>query len=797
LKATFTEEATGVDEEPTAAPAESSVVDVPVSTEAAIEPTANEGSTTTTEAPAAQAPEDTGDPAGVPPAPEPAAEEPVATDLTEDLPDDPKVLADAYYDDHQIWNSNANPEYAMINAMKGRVNESSYDEWGDPNDKGNQMAKTYFAKKGAKSWGLDQIAQELTEELGREVDPSELAELMRANQSGLPRTSPRMRQTAERYQAMTGKRLTSANGARNLKQKGKAAVKDPEVKDFIDQHTDQEGNVNWQGVKDNIHALGFLGYTDEQAANIAAEADRQLAANTGGGEVLESVREPEENAGSGRDEERAILEETLAGARKELEAYERYFKKQAESLFDKDAVENKSRGKVTRAEPSMFEAEGDTRANTAEDMEAGAKTLRDRVVLAEKALTDYDARAGARVQAAAQQTSIDQAPADNIPVSKPGKAMSSASRFRPRKRVEFDTPIKGPSGAVLKAYEWQYEFEEYIDDRGEERVRRVSDWNKAELSDETGRDIVHQVEVVTPDGLGYLVSAESALKLMGYMEANASVKSKMSAAKALAGLLMNRQALQEEVARRKAVEDEVDSLPRPEIIEEDKSENEELRGFGREESKNRINQIWSMGDASIWASFRKDDPYLKMEKEERAKSLVRSWKENRLKERGVKSYESPSAKLREVEKKIATKERQLGAKATDVSQAPAQAEAPLPKKDTSIDEKRTRLAEVERKVGRISKESSVGVPEYRQKEWADLHSELATLRKDIAEYERPERERRKAEEEAARMTALDKKAAEKAERVRTAPVFQRRNGWEIVKDGVHYVLRCCWFRRRR
>lgn len=38
----------------------------------------NEGSTTTTEAPAAQAPEDTGDPAGVPPAPEPAAAEPIA-----------------------------------------------------------------------------------------------------------------------------------------------------------------------------------------------------------------------------------------------------------------------------------------------------------------------------------------------------------------------------------------------------------------------------------------------------------------------------------------------------------------------------------------------------------------------------------------------------------------------------------------------------------------------------------------------------------------------------------------------
>lgn len=660
----FTEEPTG--EEPTAAPAESSEVDVPVSTEAAIEPTTNEDQPTP-EATAAAPAEDPGAAPGVP-LDEHAPTEPVATDLTEDLPDDPKALADAYYEDHQIWNSNANPEYAMINAMKGRVKESSYDEWGDPNDKGNQMSKTYFAKKGAKAWGLDQIAQELTEELGREVAPDELAELMRANQSGLPRTSPRMRQTADRYKAITGKRLTVATGARQLKQKGRSAVKDADTKDFIDQHTDQDGNVNWQGVKDNIHALGFLGYTDEQARELEAEADRQLAANAGGGEVLAAVPEIEADAGRGIDEERAILEETLVGARKELEAYERYFKKQAESLFDKDAVESRKRGVVKRAEPSMFEADGDTRANSAEDMEAGAKTLRDRVALAEKALADYDAQGAARAQAAAQQMSIDQAPADNIPVSKPEKAMSSASRFRPRKRVEFDTPIKGPSGAVLKAYEWQYEFEEYIDDRGEERVRRVSDWNKAELSDETGRDIVHQFEVVTPDGIGYLVSAESALKMMGYMEANASVKSKMSAAKALAGLLMNRQVLQEEVARRKAVEDEVDSLQRPEITKEDKSENEELRGFGREESKNRINQIWRMGDASIWASFRKDDPLLNSEKEERAKTLVRSWKDNRLKERGVKPYENPSAKLREVEKKIATKERQLGAKATDVSQ---------------------------------------------------------------------------------------------------------------------------------
>lgn len=663
----FTEEPTGV-EEPTGTPTGVPEGGGAVTPEVPIEPTTNEGSKTTPKAAAAQATEDTGAAASVPPAPEPAAAEPVATDLTEDLPDDPKVLADAYLEDHGIWNSSANPEYAMINAMKGRVKESSYDEWGDPSDKGGQMAKTYFAKKGEKGWGLDQIAQELTEELGREVAPDELAELMRANQSGLPRTSPRMRQIAERYKALTGKLLTSATGARQLKAKGRAAVKEPEVKDFIDQHTDQDGNVNWQGVKDNIHALGFLGYTDEQIRNIEAEADRQLAADAGGGAVLEPVREPEAATGQSRDEEREVLALDLEIAKEGLASYERYFKRQAESLFDKDAVESKKRGVTKAAEPSLFEAEGDTRANSAEDMEAGAKTLRDRVALAEKALADYDAQAGAREKAAAQQTSIDQAPADNIPVSKPEKAMSSASRFRPRKRVEFDTPIKGPSGAVLKAYEWQYEFEEYIDDRGEERVRRVSDWNKAELSDETGRDIVHQFEVVTPDGLGYLVSAESALKMMGYMEANASVKSKMSAAKALAGLLMNRQVLQEEVARRKAVEDEVDSLQRPEMTKEDKSENEELRGFGREESKNRINQIWRMGDASIWASFRKDDPLLNSEKEERAKTLVRSWKDNRLKERGVKPYENPSAKLREVEKKIATKERQLGAKATDVSQ---------------------------------------------------------------------------------------------------------------------------------
>ena len=235
----------------------------------------------------------------------------VEPDLTKDIPDDPTALAEAYHDEHLTWNSPENPASVMQMYLAGSVDRDSFIGNGDKNVIGQQLAKTYFAKKG-QGEPMDLLAMKVSEDLGREVSEQDLVDFMLGNPSGLPRTSPRMREMQDRYKALTGKKLDKATGARLLKEKGKAAVSDPTVKDYIDGHTDQEGNVNWQSIKDEAHALPFLGYTDEQAANILAEADRNLGtADARGGEVLAEVPKDEGDAGrsSKREAEKVAKEQ--------------------------------------------------------------------------------------------------------------------------------------------------------------------------------------------------------------------------------------------------------------------------------------------------------------------------------------------------------------------------------------------------------------------------------------------------------------------------------------------------------
>jgi hypothetical protein len=90
------------------------------------------------------------------------------------------------------------------------------------------------------------------------------------------------------------------------------------------------------------------------------------------------------------------------------------------------------------------------------------------------------------------------------------------SRKRPKQRVELERPLVGPSGAKLLAYEWQHKTVDDVDKRGEDVARRVSDWDKAEVSPHTGREIVHHFEVSLPSGDVHTVSAESVADLLGY-----------------------------------------------------------------------------------------------------------------------------------------------------------------------------------------------------------------------------------------------------------------------------------------
>jgi hypothetical protein len=96
-------------------------------------------------------------------------------------------------------------------------------------------------------------------------------------------------------------------------------------------------------------------------------------------------------------------------------------------------------------------------------------------------------------------------------------AASSAKRSKPVDTLTFQGGgIKGPTGAVLKAYTWQWQWGSRVNREGDEVSKRVSNWDAAVRSDSSGKNVVHQF-VLEKNGNRSVVSAEGALKDLGFM----------------------------------------------------------------------------------------------------------------------------------------------------------------------------------------------------------------------------------------------------------------------------------------
>lgn len=95
---------------------------------------------------------------------------------------------------------------------------------------------------------------------------------------------------------------------------------------------------------------------------------------------------------------------------------------------------------------------------------------------------------------------------------------ATLARTRARNAVRFENPYVGDTGAKLVGYFWPNKQEDYVDRRGEDRVRTVSDWDEAVENLETGRQIVHQFAVVGVSGEEHEVSAETAAQMLGLSE---------------------------------------------------------------------------------------------------------------------------------------------------------------------------------------------------------------------------------------------------------------------------------------
>lgn len=92
---------------------------------------------------------------------------------------------------------------------------------------------------------------------------------------------------------------------------------------------------------------------------------------------------------------------------------------------------------------------------------------------------------------------------------------NSPKRFRPESYHAFRDPITADDGTSIIGYEWEYEWIETVDKRGEDIQIRVSDWSKAQENPKTGRMIVHLFHVRMPDGSVIITSAEKASEMVG------------------------------------------------------------------------------------------------------------------------------------------------------------------------------------------------------------------------------------------------------------------------------------------
>ncbi len=98
------------------------------------------------------------------------------------------------------------------------------------------------------------------------------------------------------------------------------------------------------------------------------------------------------------------------------------------------------------------------------------------------------------------------------------KIFSASSRFKPSETVVFDPALEGKNGNKLVSYTWSFEWTMLPSREGELKSKRVSDWTQAEISADTGRDIVHQYTILLANGEHKTVSSESVPVLLGYLD---------------------------------------------------------------------------------------------------------------------------------------------------------------------------------------------------------------------------------------------------------------------------------------
>jgi hypothetical protein len=359
------------------------------------EPTTNEGSTTTAEAPAAQAPEDTGDPAGVPPAPEPAAE-PVAKPVSqrqkerERKAEQEKVLKDA--SNVVAFDLGASGLAIRYLASGGKVNtQSLIDELGLRDRNGKVKQKEFRGKVWAhdnKSKSIEAVADKIAEE-NEGIDAAEVrTELIKA-----------LRDMRGRNYAIDALReYIPQTFEEKEREHMRREAEDADVKESVDVLHDVDAEE-----ADAVMAEAEAEWNDktpEQKQAIIDELDAAEAAYTAAnsGPVPGETGDTLPRGEVGKDAEEQRLAAEAKRARAERDRFVADWNERGQGLFAPEE------GMAQQTIDGGFD-------NSQENFDTKVEPLNEKVRQADKALADYVNSAASRAQAAAQQTSIGQAPA--------------------------------------------------------------------------------------------------------------------------------------------------------------------------------------------------------------------------------------------------------------------------------------------------------------------------------------------------------------------------------------------------
>jgi hypothetical protein len=227
-------------------------------------------------------------------------------------------------------------------------------------------------------------------------------------------------------------------------------------------------------------------------------------------------------------------------------------------------------------------------------------------------------------------------------VNNSSKISSASSRFRPSETIVFDPPLVGINGNKLISYTWKYEWTtDFSITTGDVIEKRVSDWTQAEISADTGRNIVHSFTIMKPDGTIQSVSSESVLVLMGFVtkEQKKEFANLATASKTLAKQQMQMSILEAQQKEYEEIKKSIIDAGYPEI--------------SIAPSRFEDNVTLIMGSGTVQADS--NNPFEK----ERIERLQNSYVRGEMQELGINPFSISSYQIQELKKRIDRQKRKV------------------------------------------------------------------------------------------------------------------------------------------